>query len=196
MTNVYLKITIGGHVYDQSFGKNTRLAFSRKYVLREGGNIEFNNINNEIYITRRDRKDRTIYKKSLENGKHYISTPQGCEIHLKRSRFVNTAYRYIRDTMDIYNEVLITNDDKDYTLYLVVQNGVIDYKLNIEINDRLFDYNSLSRLTRDIDRINTIDFVKFIRHYNAISTKFVVNREFFNIVDTLGYSKSTKSNFA
>lgn len=193
MTNIYLKVTKSGHVYDQSFGRNKKLFLDRKYILKGGGNMEIGHAPNGVIILhRRDKSNKLIYTQVLDLGKHYIVSERGCEILLKRSRYVSTAYRYCKENISLTNEVAITKGlGTPYRIELVVEQGVIDYQLKIVVDEELFDHQSLSKMMTDIDNVNNIDFNRFIRHYNALETTFTVDVNFFNIVDSLGMKRKS-----
>lgn len=189
MTNIYLKVTKSGHVYDQSFGKNKKLYVNRKYILKGGGSIEVRN-DGSIELIRRDSKNNVIYSQHLKEDRIYVSNELGCEILLNRSRYVSTAYRYCKEHVGIDNEINISEKlDRPFQIELTVEQGVLDYRLSITVSEKLFDHTSFNRLAVQIDRINRIDFKKFIRHYNALETTFTIDENFFKIIGSLGMYK-------
>lgn len=194
MTTFYLFKTNSGIVYDRTKGKNQRLYFDAKYILRshEGSFIIKQGDGMNAILERYDKNNNLVYTKDLNETGMYVCGPVYAKLSKKTNKFMKDIEQYLVSTVG--REYFSLNLKKDSVLPFKIQlkawqDGALRHSFYVNIDENKLDENTVNAIIRRFDELKKLDLNRFLMHYMAYTnhaTTFTINDGFFDVAKGLG----------
>lgn len=193
MKTLYLFKTQSGSVYDRTAGRNVRLQFNSKYIIKPHGSFVIHESNGEMSVERLDKHNNTVYTYPMNTDGMYMVGDIHAKLTTKTNKYVQRLERYLTGVLG-KARFKLTECEKDelfapYKIVLHVwKDGTVRYSFNIKVDTSILDDHIEKEIHQTIDRLGSINLNAFLMKYMATSNngmRFTVNEEFFDIVYAL-----------